>query len=361
MDQAITDDPVRAPLTGTEIVPVVVPGTPGTNERTTTGDIAALAPSTPPGGAARQVQFNNGSGGFGGSTRTTIDTAGVLRLEFPQVGDPLTPSPPSTADPAVLVFAREFAKRGLPCFVGSSGLDTPVQPHLGFSKIGTFNPGGSATSLPGIFGIPQFSSSGTVTNRTPAFGSGLLASLRRLGLNTAVAANNSAGFRLNSLVFWRGDAPGLGGFFITWRFGLAAMNADGRLYQGLIGSTALVSGDPSSNVNLIGLGKDAGDTNLQIMHNDNAGTATKIDLGSAFAVNVDIVWELVLFAAPNAAEVHYMVRRLNHATAPVVGTITTDLPAADQGLGWNSAFNTGPTTATAVLGDVINGTFDTDF
>lgn len=42
-DQPITDDPIVAALDGNEIVPVVVPGVPGTNERTTTAAVAAFA------------------------------------------------------------------------------------------------------------------------------------------------------------------------------------------------------------------------------------------------------------------------------------------------------------------------------
>mgnify|MGYP000365593319 CR=1 FL=1 len=40
--------------------------------------------------------------------------------------------------------------------------------------------------------------------------------------------------------------------------------------------------DPSTLLNCVGIGKDASDTNLHVIHNDGTGVATKIDLGDNF-------------------------------------------------------------------------------
>lgn len=42
------------------------------------------------------------------------------------------------------------------------------------------------------------------------------------------------------------------------------------------------TGEPSAYKNIIGMGWDLTDTNIQFMHNDHLGTATKIDLGPSF-------------------------------------------------------------------------------
>ena len=45
----------------------------------TAGSIAALAPTTPPGGSSGDIQFNNGAGGFAGSL-ATLTSGGTLTI-----------------------------------------------------------------------------------------------------------------------------------------------------------------------------------------------------------------------------------------------------------------------------------------
>ena len=80
---------------------------------------------------------------------------------------------------------------------------------------------------------------------------------------------------------------------------------------------------------MFGMGYDSADTNIQFMHNDGSGTATKIDLGASFAKpNVDLtsVYEVAMFAPPGTTQtLNYEVTNLvSGATAN--GTITTDIP-----------------------------------
>ena len=87
-----------------------------------------------------------------------------------------------------------------------------------------------------------------------------------------------------------------------------------------------------SKTNIIGIGSDAADTNLQIFHN-GTGTATKIDLGSNFpanktgAVTNSEVYQLELYNAFGSTDVKYRVRKLSTGIE-VIGTITTNLPNA---------------------------------
>ena len=41
----------------------------------------------------------------------------------------------------------------------------------------------------------------------------------------------------------------------------------------------------ASMLNVIGVGSDAADANLQVFHNDGSGTCTKVDLGANFPAN----------------------------------------------------------------------------
>ena len=113
-------------------------------------------------------------------------------------------------------------------------------------------------------------------------------------------------------------------------YGLANQTTD--LAYGGVGLTQV-----STLTNLIGLGNDGADTNLQIMHNDSGGTATKIDLGVNFPANrtagsaSTTVYSLTLYNAPASNTVKYMVVN-NETGAVAMGTITTNLPDSTLGL-----------------------------
>lgn len=113
-------------------------------------------------------------------------------------------------------------------------------------------------------------------------------------------------------------------------YGLAGSVAD--LAYGGVSLTAL-----STLTNLIGVGSEAADTNLQIIYNDATGTCSKIDLGANFPANrtsgavMTTVYSILLYNAPASTEVNYRV--INNETGAIAeGTLTTDLPATTQGL-----------------------------
>ena len=93
----------------------------------------------------------------------------------------------------------------------------------------------------------------------------------------------------------------------------------------------------STLTNIIGVGSEIGDTNLQVFSNDATGTATKVDLGAAFPANRDAgaimttVYSIVLFNEPMSTSVVYRVTN-NETGAVATGTISTDLPATSQAL-----------------------------
>jgi len=154
-------------------------------------------------------------------------------------------------------------------------------------------------------------------------------------LITAPAATAVAGFRHNALFFTRGAIGATGGFALQvhWKTAIGQTIATHRAFVGAIGSAAAPTDvNPSTLLNTIGMGWDAADTNVHIIHNDGTGAATKINLGANFPrPNVDRanMYILTLIASRNVNEVHYMVTNLNNG-AVATGTLTTDLPAANQ-------------------------------
>ena len=120
-------------------------------------------------------------------------------------------------------------------------------------------------------------------------------------------------------------------------------------------TTAPPDVEPSTITNIVGMGWDAADTNIQIMHR-GTGAVTKIDLGSNFPVPTadrTKAYDLALFSPPGTTQsVSYEVTDLatgNKAT----GTITTNLPTTTTLLaprGWMSVGGTSSVIGISLMG-----------
>lgn len=129
------------------------------------------------------------------------------------------------------------------------------------------------------------------------------------------------------------------GFRMFVGFGVddSAYNAGAIQFYGLTTGTTLLTASSvvilESLTNLIGIGSDAADTNLQMFHNDGSGTCTKIDLGSNFPANrtsgatLDDWYTLELYNDVGSTSINYRV--INRTSGNVAsGVISTNLPTA---------------------------------
>lgn len=254
--------------------------------------------------------------------------------------DPSTPSAGTG-----YLYLKEVGGRVLPKFIGPSGLDTILQPAIFGNSISIASPGvGSTLSY---FGMGAMTAVGTTTH--PGLNSNSLReSTRRTVVTSSAAANSAVDLRHALLTCWRGNSAGLGGFFVVFRFGGAADVVETKRWAvGLFATTAAISAsaDPVNLTNCLMIGNSADDANLQIMHNDSAGTCTKIDLGSDFVKNqLPGIYELNLFCKSGDAKVSYRVKRLD-AAGEASGDITTNLPAAATFLCPHFYANNGGTAA----------------
>ena len=136
-----------------------------------------------------------------------------------------------------------------------------------------------------------------------------------------------------------------GGFRFVCDFNISdtSYSAGCQQFYGLAGQTTDFNYWSVSNIlvstltNIVGVGNEVGDTNLQIFYNDATGTASKIDLGVEFPANRTVgaisttVYSIILYNEPMSTSVTYRV--INKETGAVAsGTLTTDLPATSQGL-----------------------------
>jgi hypothetical protein len=131
--------------------------------------------------------------------------------------------------------------------------------------------------------------------------------------------------------FWRGANAGEGGFDISMAFSFNTVQTSHRFFVGLYGTVGdpCLGGDPSSRVNLIGIGQDAGDSTLQLMHNDNAGSAPKTN--TTLTLTAGIVYVLRLTCAGGGADVvAELFTRIQTTLTSVYGpvTVSTELPVA---------------------------------
>lgn len=233
-------------------------------------------------------------------------------------------------DSCVLQYCAALARWTL---ISASSVEMPAHNSklsgLGEGRVAFWEPLPNATA-PTAVGIAA-PATGTATAAAVANTSAQTRSRRFENLVTAAAATAVAGVRGANLFMYRGDAAGRGGFLARMRGGPATgvANATTRFFMGLRGNNgAPTDVEPSSLIDLLGLAFDAADANLQWMHNDGSGTATKVSLGIAIPTTDRSAWyEISIYCAPNGTTIHYEFINLSDGTV-LVGSVLADIPAA---------------------------------
>lgn len=202
---------------------------------------------------------------------------------------------------------------------------------LADSAFGLYVPRGGTVTTVDLMGMADVQV-GTATART-ADSSSYFTNSRRVGFVSSASAGTIASTRSNITQVTRGNAANLGGFHYKCSFGISdnAAVADARMFVGLYNSSADIGNvDPSSLIQMIGVGCDHGEAQLSIMTNDASGTATKTSLGSSFPANTQNTdwYELELRCEPNGSRVEWTVNRRNTGDT-ISGVISSDLPSAN--------------------------------
>lgn len=270
----------------------------------------------------------------------TIDS----EFNVPFVASPATPTAGTN------VYTSQAAGRSLLTFVDPNGVARQMQTLIGRRRLAQWLPVPNQTTVNAL-GVSASAAIGTPTARNPA-STNLFTSMARVGYVSAAAINSAAGtVDNNALSFWRGNSTRLGGFFCVFRFGIsdAVLNANGQVFVGLANNTVAITGAPSALTNVLGVGCDSADTQLQL-YASGGSAQTRVALGALFPTNTvsTDVYELVLFAPPNGSTVQYQVTRLNtgDTTSGIISN-AANLPSSTQFLSPNCQRNTGA-TATAV-------------
>lgn len=270
-----------------------------------------------------------------GTSGQVVTTDGAGNLSFTTI---------STSTPFIPPVESTEIRRGVIPLSGTTTLGTfgalsPIQ--TGSAVAVTF---GGITKLPKLRLLTTTSSTNSVVGI--AFGS------------SGQVNTLDFGFRFIGTYIYSDQSAGGTNWFVP----------NARQFCGLAGSTSLLLPISStitleSQINIIGIGSDATDTNLQIFHNDNTGTATKIDLGVNFPANKTgavangEAYQLELYAPYGATSVKYRVTKLSDNTI-VTGTITTNLPSSTTPLAPQVVRTSGSTSQNVSI-DVIQLTAST--
>lgn len=242
--------------------------------------------------------------------------------------------------------ARVAAAIPAPANTGSKSV-CQVVPHTDrttFDTIGLDLAGVGGSSVPSVA-----SGSPTSTN--------LHTASRRVDLlRTTAAASNLVGMRADRGYLWRGNAARLGGFTAITKFGPATGQlSTSRLFVGLDAElgAGTDTAEPSTIVNMIGVGWDSTDTDLQVMYNDASGVATKVATGLGRS-NVDRskVYTLKIECAQNASTMQVTV--VDEVTgSSFTHTASTNLPVSTVFLAPKWRASTGPVSS--VIGLAVMG------
>ena len=302
------------------------------------------------GGILTRTAGNVMSGSSGAGVLVTLPAGSKDVFLAPDASDVLTldnnnncllPVSPAVSTPptgSMGLFVRSVASRLMPAFVGPTGLDAILQPHIGRSRTVRWQPIGNATTVPIVEGILAPTAVGTATARNVAT-TNVLTRMKRLGYVSAATAGSlcSQYFLAGAQQYTLGNGSGLGGFHMIYRIGVtdAAAVAGARMFCGMrTVVTAPTNVEPSTGqTNSFGFAQLSTDNTQWYFTYGGSAAQTAVALGTAIGAPTltNTAWDLAIYAPPNSSNiVYYQLTNLGSGTSvsgSVTGVAGTALPA----------------------------------
>lgn len=263
-----------------------------------------------------------------------------------------------TAPPAgnVGLFCRNLGNRMMLATMGPSGLDTALMPHLARNGAALWIPASGVTTIQAQ-GAQALTANGTPTTANYAVTNLHTRSRRVDYLVTTAATTAVAGYRATVNTYRTNE-----GFHHIFRVCPATGATVGtrRFFCGMAASAAQATDvQPSSQLNIAGVGYDAADTTWQFMFNDGAGTATKINTGvTRPSADRQSVYSVIVFCPPGGASIGVTFIDEGVGTA-YTSVATTDLIAASTALGPRAYASVGGTSSVVGV-TLFSGYVETD-
>ncbi len=334
-----------------------------------TGAVWSVIGSGAVAGSSTQIQVNLNGAMYADSSFTFDPANDTLTLGGTNTGivlNGITTEPAAPAAGTGRLYAKSVADRIVPKWIGPSGVDYFLQSNFSGNNIRAWRGGATtaATTYASTLGTMPYTGASPTAPTIPVLAAtNLLTQTRRSTISTGGTAGAIAYIRANQTEVWRGNAVGLGGFFVVIRFALSGTLQTGlRCFAGLVD----VVGNPT-NVNPltttapggVGIACAANTGNWSIVNNVTGTARTAVDLGASFPVNNTSLMELVLFTPPNGSVISWRVTNLT-TNAQNNGTLSTNIPANTTFLA-PTLWVTNNTTAAAQTLDFVSYYVETDF
>jgi hypothetical protein len=217
---------------------------------------------------------------------------------------------------------------------GAAGGGGTLLPHNAGAVYAQFN----STTLSAVGCVGAGSGLGSTGFATTNFAT----RLKGVGCTTS-AANTATFVRANTAEFY-----GHNGCEASLVAGCVTALSDARSFFGFHnswGGTNDLGAVAQNAIDCIGMGADAADTNMQIMHRIAGANITKVDLGASFPkATAGVVYKVDLDYALGGASCDYTVTRLDTG-ATASGTVSTNLPTTTAVLLLGFYNCSGPTAA----------------
>jgi hypothetical protein len=320
-------------------------------------------------GTSTQIQINSGGSLYADESFTFDPANDTLKLGGTDTGiilNGITNEPPVPAAGTGRFYAKAVADRVVPKWIGPGGIDYILQGHLGSNNIRAWRGGATtaATTFASIIGTMPYTGASPTAPTIPALAStNLLTQINRSTISTSTTAGTIAYIRSTRAEVWRGNAVGLGGFFIVTRFALSGtLRAGLRCFAGLVDVIANPTNIDPVTTNApggIGLATNANTGNWKLVNNITGTVRTSFDLGASFPIDNISPMELILFSAPNGSAVSWRVTNLRTG-AQTNGTLSTNIPNNTTFLS-PSVWVTNNATAAAQQLDFISLYVETDY
>lgn len=282
-----------------------------------------------PGGSDAQIQFND-AGVFGGDADFTwLKGANTLLLGGTDTGIELagiTTEPAAPSAGRLRFYSKNIAGRIIPKVKGAAGIDYGLQASFWQNNIMMWS---QTTAAAGAWFGTAGAASGTYANTPPTTANLFTAQKRARYANVVTTLNQVIGLRNNELTFFRGNAPGQGGWFFYTRCGFDIWTNGARFFAGMHNNSTVISADPSALNDVAGFAVDAAD-NGAISFLTRGTVATKAATG--FTITSNRGYDLFIFCAPNSSQIGWRIVDIVAGTE-ASGVATANLPAATTMLG----------------------------
>ena len=274
----------------------------------------------------------------------TQDVNGAVA--FPSVAT----APPNPTSDLSLISAL-IAGKGVPAWRSVAGRMNEVQSALYGPSVALYLPN-NGTTIGINLGLPWVAG-GTVSHPTPATTSpAVVNQMKRTRLaNVVTTTNQTLGITAMASgvqQYWRGNAAGLGGFFMHARFIVELWPAATvRVFAGLSDQTTAVTASDTLAGNLCGflhITTDAATVLKFVTRDGTTSNGTSITLTGSIAAGQ--AFDAYIYAKPDDSTIYFRLDDINAGTTLIDSSTSTNLPTSTAFMGPQVTMSNGTANTT---------------